>query len=250
MAQNQGMQENASRQQQQQQFRPTGGGAQSNESGPGNGSSSSPAINISAIAMRGFGQFYDLQAAAARMVLQSQARAATAFGLPDYSHLFQVGDDRTKRAFSTTTEQLLNTAEQTKETIQEVQREVGRLMEFQAVSATENWQQALQELGSQAEENLNQLREFARQQTEQVMQASESLNDVTRQSIREGGQQLRDSIRQGGEQGREAAGQQSQIITNASQEAQRGMSAGGQGGQGGQGAHGAGSEEETKRKGK
>ncbi|MGE5386507.1 MAG: hypothetical protein ACM3SV_11550 [Betaproteobacteria bacterium] len=202
----------------QQRFRPMGeqGGEDSNESNL----SSSPIVNISAIAMRGFGQFYDLQAAAARMVFQSQARAASAFGLPDYSHLFQFTDERAKRAFSSTTEQLLNTAEQTKGTFQDVQREVGKLMEVQAVSVAENWQQSLQELSAQAEEHMNQLKELARQQAEQAKQATESLSEAARESFREGSQQLRETMQQGAETGREAMRQAQGTAQGMAQEGQ------------------------------
>lgn len=204
---------------QKQKFRPTGGQGEEQSEYESYGSAS-PAVNISAIAMRGFGQFYDLQAAAARMILQSQARAASAFGLPDYSHLFRFTDERTKRAFSSTTEQLLSTAEQTKGTLQDVQREVGKLMEFQAVTAAENWQQGLQELSAQAEEHMNQLKEITRQQAEQARQAAESFSEAARESFREGSQQLRETVQQGAEAGREAM-RQGQEAASESEEGKR-----------------------------
>jgi len=155
------------------------------------------AFNLSAIAMRGFSQLYDMQAAAARLMLQTHARAATAFGLPDYSDLFRIADDRARRVFSSSTEQFLQTAEQANQTLQEVQKEMGRMVEFQTVNAAENFQQGLQELEAQAEENLTQLREFARQQAEQAMLATENLSETARESIREGGEQIRQSMEQG-----------------------------------------------------
>lgn len=212
---------------QKQQNRPMSGQGEDESENYSNGSFS-PTVNISAIAMRGFGQFYDLQASAARMILQSQARAASAFGLPDYSHLFQFSDERTKRAFSSTREQLLNTAQQTKGTLQEVQREVGKLIEIQAVSVAENWQQSLQELSAQAEEHMNQLKELARQQAEQAKQATESLSDAARESFREGSQQLRETMQQGAETGREAMRQTQGMAQEAQNSGNRPPEAGGQ----------------------
>lgn len=161
------------------------------------------AYSLSIIAMRGFSQLYDMQAAAARLMLQAQARAATAFGLPDYSDLFRVADDRARRVFSSSTEQFLETAEQTNQTLREVQREMGRLVEYQTVNAAENFQQGLQELEAQAEENLTQLREFAHQQAEQAMQAADTLGEAARESIREGSDQIRHNVQQGMEHGRQ-----------------------------------------------
>lgn len=170
---------------------------------PTNGRS---AINLSAIAMRGFGQLYDMQAAAARMMMQTQARAACAFGLPDYSDLFRFADDRAKHVFSASTEHLIHTAEQATETISEVQRQVGRLVEYQTVTAAENWQHGLQELEAQAEENLSQLKELARQQADQALLAVETLGEAARESLREGREQIGYGIAQS-EAAQLAAGQ-------------------------------------------
>ncbi|NTV11576.1 MAG: hypothetical protein HGA47_12520 [Zoogloea sp.] len=165
---------------------------------------SASSFNVAAIAVRGMGQLYDMQLAAARMMLQTEARAAVAFGFPDYSDLFKVADDRAKRVFTSGTEHLLSTAQQANETLSDVQRQVGRLLECNAVNLSENWQRSLDEFGEQAEEGLSQLREMARRQVEEAVQATEALSEATRESMREGTDQMRESMREGTEQMRES----------------------------------------------
>ena len=45
-------------------------------------------IHVTALALRGIGQLYDMNVAATRVLLQTHARAASAFGFPDWSGLF------------------------------------------------------------------------------------------------------------------------------------------------------------------
>jgi hypothetical protein len=59
-----------------------------------------PGINIAAFAVRGLSQLADMQLAATRLLLQTQARAATSLGLPDCSDLFRVADDRARQLFT------------------------------------------------------------------------------------------------------------------------------------------------------
>jgi vacuolar-type H+-ATPase subunit H len=169
-------------------------------------------INIAAVALRGLGEAYDMQMAAARLALQTQARAAVAFGWPDYSEFFRLGSGRAKRAFATSTEQLLNSAQQTSETISEVQREVGKLIECNAESIAESWQQGLEEFSIQAEESLEQMKDLARQQVEEAMQTAESLGSATRKAVRESGEQFRETVRQGAERGREMMSEQGEQV--------------------------------------
>lgn len=167
-------------------------------------------FSVPVIALRGFGQFYDMQLAATRMFMQTQATAARAFGWPDFSGLFQIGDERVKRVFSSGTEQLVHLAEQANETTSEMQRHMGRMLEFHAANAAENWQRGLEELGHQAEEGLEQLKELARQQSEEAMRAAEAISQETRQSIKQGGEEMRQTMAQAGEQGRQAIGRQAE----------------------------------------
>jgi len=167
-------------------------------------------INMTATTARSLGQLYDIQAAAARVVLRAQARALSALGLPDYSHLFEVADERTKRMFSTTTEALLQSANHASSTGGEIQQHLGRLWEQQAMDLTETWRQGLEELQTQGSESLNELKELVRQQADEMLLATESLTDVTRETLREGGEQFRATLRQGFERSREVVGRQTE----------------------------------------
>lgn len=179
------------------------GGQQRSQQGQGRTAS----LSVPMIAMRGVGQLYDMQVAAARIMLQTQASAACAFGWPDFSGLFKIADDRAKRVFSAGTEQILHLAEQANQATSEVQRQVGRMLEFHTVNAAENWQHGLEELGAQAEESLEELKELARQQAEEAMRAAQAMGEQARESMREGGEQFRQTLHQGAEQGRENVAQ-------------------------------------------
>lgn len=187
-------------------------GAQRNEQ------THSPHVSVTAVALRSMGQLYDINLAATRTVLQAQARTAAAFGWPDYSDLFSVADDRIKRVFSTGTEQLLETAQHAQETLGEVQRQVGRLVECQTVNLAENWQRGIEELGTQTEQSLSQLSEVTRRQVDELEQATEQLGEAARENIRQGGEQFRQQAREGAEQGREATERAGQAGERASQE--------------------------------
>jgi hypothetical protein len=168
------------------------------------GQARGPTINIAAIALRGIGEAYDMQMAAARLAFQTQARAAVAFGWPDFSDLFRMGDAQSKRIFSKSTEQLLASAQQANATLSELQREVGKLIECNAETMAESWQQGLEEISIQAEESLEQMKELTRQQVEEAMRAAESLSEATRQAMRESSEKFRETVRQGAERGQEA----------------------------------------------
>lgn len=162
-----------------------------------------PAINMTATAMRTLGQLYDMQAATARIVMRAQSRAFSAMGCPDLSHWFQIDDERSRRMFSTATDTLLQSSDHANRTAGEIQQHLGRLWEQQAMDLSETWRQGLQEWQAQASESLNELKEIVRQQADQFAQATESLTETTRRTLREGGEQLRATMRQGAERSRE-----------------------------------------------
>jgi hypothetical protein len=169
-------------------------------------------VNITAIALRSLSGVYDMQLSAARLALQTQARAAVALGWPDYSELFRLGDGQAKRTFAKGTEQLLHSAQQAGATISEIQRELGTLMERNAEALAESWQQGLEEIGIQAEESLEEMKELTRQQVEEAMRAAESLGDATRQAVRESSEKFRETVRQGAERGRELMSEQGEAV--------------------------------------
>lgn len=166
-----------------------------------------PAINMTATAMRTFSQLYDMQAATARVVMRAQSRAFSAIGWPDFSHWFEIDDDRSRRMFSATTDTLLQSSDHANRTAAEIQQHLGRLWEQQAMDLSETWRQGLQEWQTQASESLDELKEMVRQQADELAQATESLTESTRRTLREGGEQLRATMRQGADRSREITSQ-------------------------------------------
>src|SRR5207245_6376843 len=128
-------------------------------------------------------QVDDRSLSAARVVLQTQARAASAIGLPDWTGWFQSVDERARRVFSTGAEQILNTAQRASEATAELQREVGRVVDTQTTTVAQTLQQGLEELGSQTSEGLNQLIETAREQAEEAERASSEMGEQMRSAI-------------------------------------------------------------------
>lgn len=177
---------------------------QANQANPDTRDSRAQPVHVTAIALRGIGQVYDMQLGAARMLLQTQARAAAAFGWPDCSDLFDSADERSRRAFSAGAEQVMKMTRSANQAVSELQRQVGRVAETQAANAAEQWQRGLEELGAHTEEGMAQLSETAREQAEQALQASHALAESARETLRQGGEQLREGMREGAERSREA----------------------------------------------
>lgn len=174
--------------------------------------------------MRSISQVYDMNLSAARVMLQTHARAASALGLPDWSGLFNSMDERARHVFSTGAEQLVNTAKRANEAAAELQREVGRVVETQATSVAETLKHGLEELGTHATEGFDQLVQTAREQAEEAERVASALGDEMREAMEESGNQAREATQRG-----------SDGASQASNSGDRGMGAqGAQGGQPGQ----------------
>jgi hypothetical protein len=176
-------------------------------------------VQMSMLALRGMGQVYDINFTAARMLLQTQARAASLFGLPDWTGLFEHGDERTRSLLSGGAEQLVQQAERVGEAAAELQRQVGRVVETQASTMVETLHQGIDELGNQTTEALKQLCDTARQQADEAERAAQTMSQTLRETVRQGGEKLRDVTRQGGEQVREATRQGAEQARDAAQQA-------------------------------
>lgn len=168
-------------------------------------------VHLTALALRSLSQVYDMNLSAARVLLQTQARAASAVGLPDWSGWFQSADERARRVFSAGAEQILNTAQRASEAASELQREVGRVVDTQTATVAQTLQQGLQELGTQTSEGLSQLVETAREQAEEAERAADEIGEQMRLAVVEGGKQMR--------RGREQMGQMIEETGDAGQEA-------------------------------
>jgi hypothetical protein len=149
---------------------------------------SPPALNATSLTLRSFGALYDMQLATARLMLQSQARAAAMFGLPDYSEMFSLADERTRRVFASGTEQMLRTSERTSEALAEIRRHIVHAAERQTASLVDNWTRGLEELGDQTEQGLMKISEAARRQAEEVERSVEQ-QKIEQQKAEKGGQE-------------------------------------------------------------
>lgn len=176
-------------------------------------------VHLTAIALRSAGHLYDLNISAARTLLQTQARAAAAFGLPDWSPLFDSADERVRHVFATGAEQVLNTARRTNEAVSELQRQVGRVIETQTTQAAESWQRGLEELGSQASEGLNQLCETARRTAEDAQRGAQVFGEQFRDNIRRAGDEVRSQQQQGNGAAREASSPATDAARDLAQQA-------------------------------
>ena len=163
------------------------------------GNRPSPA-QATAIALRSLGQVYDINIATTRVLMQAQARAASAFGWPDWSNLLDQVDDRTRHVFSTGAEQLVQATQRANDAAMELQQQVGRVVQTQAATMAESLQHSLQEIGEQTGEGLRQLCDNARLHAEEAERVAQSVGQEFRDTLREGSTQARQALREGGRQ--------------------------------------------------
>jgi hypothetical protein len=184
-------------------------------------------VHVTALALRSAGQLYDINLSMARTLLRTQVRAAAAFGLPDWSPLLDNADDRARQLFSTGAEQILHTTQRANDAAQELQRQVGRVIETQTQRAAETWQRGLQELGSQTSQGLQQLCQAARETAEEAERAVDTMAQQSQQAMQQGngnangqhGQPSQGSASQGqSSQGQQAQGQQQAGSDHAGQQ--------------------------------
>jgi hypothetical protein len=117
--------------------------------------------SMAEVALRGTALLFDLQMETARNILRTQSRTAALFGVPDCSDLFRLGDDRARRIFATSAEQMLNSARQARETVFEVQRQLGRLAEQQTLGIAEEVREQIEQMGRHTEKGLQEIKQIA-----------------------------------------------------------------------------------------
>ena len=124
--------------------------------------------SIAEVALRGTALLWDLQMETARNVWRTQARTAAMLGIPDCSDLFEIGDERARRLFTMSADQVLNTARQARETVAEMQRQFGRIAEQQTIGLTEQVRDQIREIGRHTEQGLQEIRDIAASEAEQA----------------------------------------------------------------------------------
>lgn len=124
--------------------------------------------SMAEVALRGTALLWDLQMEAARNLWRTQARTAAMLGIPDCSELFHVGDDRARRLFTASAEQMLNSARQTRETVFEMQRQLGRLAEQQTIGITEEVRDQIEQIGQHTEQGLQEIRQMTAAEADHI----------------------------------------------------------------------------------
>ncbi len=133
--------------------------------------------NMAEVALRGTALLWDLQMETARNMWRTQARTAAMLGIPDCSDLFQLGDERARRLFTTSTEQMLHSARQARETVVEMQRQIGRLAEQQTIGITEEVRDQIEQIGRHTEQGLQQIKQIAASGADQAEDLSQQAFD-------------------------------------------------------------------------
>jgi phasin protein len=163
------------------------------------------ARRMTEIALRGTALLWDLQADAARNLLETQARSATLLGAPDLTQMFHLGEGRTSGLFTTTIDQALSSLRQINETATEVQWQLARVAEQQTAGIAEHIQQGIEKLGRRSQQGLQEIRRIAQEEADEIEASAREARE--RAGAREG----RRAEEPGGErtpQGPEAANQE------------------------------------------
>lgn len=148
-------------------------------------------FNAAELAVRGGVMLWDIQMAGWRNLWQIQTRAAAAVGGPDYSDFLRSADDGVQRLVSTSAEQLLNSTRQATQTVSEIQRQMGRLVEQGTVQASEGIRQGIEDLSQRAQQGLEEVRNLVQEGSEDLQRAG--------QQAQQGAQQGQNAANRGGE---------------------------------------------------
>jgi hypothetical protein len=148
-------------------------------------------VQLTSFALRSLGQVYDMNVSAARVLLQTQARAASMLGLPDWSAWFDSADERARGIFAASAEQLVNATRRTTEAVSEMNREASRLIDSQTATVAQTVQFGLKELDSHTSEGLTQLVDTAREQADEAERVASELGEQVRQTIEVASEQAR-----------------------------------------------------------
>jgi len=129
--------------------------------------------HLADLAIRSAGLMLDLQLQAARDLLELQARGAALFGVPDCSSLFNAADDRARRIFSEGAEHVAHVTRRANETMAQVNQQIGRLVEQQAVGMAEQVRQGIEQFGRHTEQGLQQARSLVEQGLDEIERSAE-----------------------------------------------------------------------------
>jgi len=161
--------------------------------------------SLAEISLRGTAQVVDMQYTAWRTLWENRARAAAAFGFPDYAAAFAGdGEDRVRQVLQATTDQLVEASQQMSEATAQIQAHVRRIFESQAEAVAENWQQTIEQLGVRAAESSQQLCAGALERAEQFGRLARVRVEETQAALQQAGEQLSQVAEESARRGAEA----------------------------------------------
>ena len=127
------------------------------------------------MAIRGATQMFALQMSTLRALADTQARAASAWGLPAVAPWFLNGSEEgVGRATLDTAEQVISTFRRTAESVTELQDHVRELLTAQSGAANQQWQKLIERMGVQMAQSLEGVRSLVEEQSKRVVQETEA----------------------------------------------------------------------------
>jgi DNA anti-recombination protein RmuC len=141
-------------------------------------------VLLTEMALRSAEQFYCMNVSATGVLLQTQASAATALGLPDWSPVIAATTEQTRQVVSASTDQILQAAQQATEAITAFQRNASELVEEHSAKASEALQAGVEQLSSQARESVGRFNAAAENLTHQAADlTAEALESIPKPDL-------------------------------------------------------------------
>ena len=135
------------------------------------------AMNMAELALRGANALLDIQMTTAQTFWQFQARSAAALGAPDYSDLLRATQLSARRLLSSGTEQALMCARRATQSMNEMQTQVGKIVEQGAAHISEELQTGFEALAQHTEQGLQVANSIARRSAAQQTSAGNAGDD-------------------------------------------------------------------------
>jgi len=127
------------------------------------------------LAIRGATQMYAWQMSTLRALSETQARAATAWGLPAVGDWFLNGSEEgVGRATLDTAEQVLSNFRRVADSVTELQDHVRELLTAQSGAANQQWQKLIGRSGQQMVQSLESVRALVEEQSRRVVEETEA----------------------------------------------------------------------------
>jgi mevalonate kinase len=124
--------------------------------------------NFAEIFVQGIARIVDIQTSATRVLLQTHGRSASFFGAPDWTRALNWQHERFAELFTAGTEQTMNFLRQTSETVNEVQAQVGRILEQRTAEVTDEIRNGVKEVTRRGEQSLEEMRNTTQQAIRQA----------------------------------------------------------------------------------